>query len=43
MARKPIAEMSFSQIYPLLVQKAERRGRTRAEVDAACCSTSRRR
>ena len=37
MARKPIAEMSFSQVYPLLVQKAERKGRTRAEVDAACC------
>ena len=37
MARKPIAEMSFSQVYPLLVQKAERKGRTRAEVDAVCC------
>ena len=37
MARKSIAEMSFSQVYPLLVQKAERKGRTRAEVDAACC------
>lgn len=37
MARKPIAELSFSHIYPLLVQKAERRGRTRAEVDAVTC------
>ena len=37
MARKPIAEMSFSKVYPLLVQKAERKGRTRAEVDAVCC------
>ena len=37
MARKSIAEMSFSQVYPLLVQKAERKGRTRAEVDAVCC------
>lgn len=37
MARKPIAGMSFTKVYPLLVQKAERRGRTRAEVDAACC------
>ena len=37
MARKPIAELSFSQIYPLLVQKAERKGRTRAEVDAVTC------
>ena len=25
--------MSFSSVYPLYVQKAERRGRTRAEVD----------
>ena len=37
MARKPIAELSFSQIYPLLVQKAERKGRTRTEVDAVTC------
>lgn len=37
MARKPIAELSFSQIYPLLVQKAERKGRTRLEVDAVTC------
>ena len=37
MARKSIAELSFSHIYPLLVQKAERKGRTRAEVDAVTC------
>ena len=37
MARKPIAELSFSHIYSLLMQKAERRGRTRAEVDAVTC------
>ncbi|MBM6817557.1 DUF2200 domain-containing protein [Olsenella uli] len=37
MARRSIAELSFSQVYPLLVQKAERKGRTRAEVDAVCC------
>ena len=37
MARRPIAELSFSQIYPLLVQKAERKGRTREEVDSVCC------
>lgn len=37
MARKPIAELSFSQIYPLLVQKAERKGRTCAEVDTVTC------
>ena len=33
MPRKPIAQLSFSRIYPLLVQKAERKGRTREEVD----------
>lgn len=33
MARRTIAQLSFSQVYPLLVQKAERKGRTRAEVD----------
>jgi len=27
-------EMSFGSVYPLYVQKAERKGRTRAEVDA---------
>lgn len=37
MARRSIADLSFSQVYPLLVQKAERKGRTRAEVDAVCC------
>lgn len=33
MPRTPIAKMSLAKIYPLLVQKAERKGRTRAEVD----------
>ena len=37
MARRSIADLPFSQVYPLLVQKAERKGRTRAEVDAVCC------
>ena len=37
MTRKSIAELSFSQIYPLLVQKAERKGRAHAEVDAVIC------
>ena len=37
MARKPIAQMSITQIYPLLVAKAERKGRTRDEVDAVTC------
>ncbi len=33
MPRKTIFEMKVSEIYALLVQKAERKGRTRAEVD----------
>lgn len=33
MKRKTICEMKVSEVYPLLVQKAERKGRTRAEVD----------
>ena len=37
MPRKPIAQLSFTQVYPLLVQKAERKGRTREEVDTVTC------
>ena len=33
MAEHPIYRMAFSKVYPLLVQKAERKGRTKAEVD----------
>ncbi len=33
MARHPVFAMKFSKIYPLYVQKAERKGRTRGEVD----------
>ncbi|MCL1842466.1 MAG: DUF2200 domain-containing protein [Defluviitaleaceae bacterium] len=29
--------MNFSKVYPLLVQKAERKGRTKAEVDEVTC------
>ncbi len=29
--------MKFSQVYPLYVQKAERKGRTRQEVDQIIC------
>lgn len=32
MARMQIAQMSFAKVYPLLVQKAERKGRTKEEV-----------
>lgn len=33
MPRQSILEMPFARVYPLLVQKAERKGRTKAEVD----------
>ena len=33
MPRADVTEMSFAKIYPLLVSKAERKGRTREEVD----------
>ena len=35
MPRQSIFDMQFSKVYPLLVQKAQRKGRTQAEVDAA--------
>ena len=35
MPRQSIFDMKFTDVYPLLVQKAERKGRTRDEVDAA--------
>lgn len=37
MAEHPIYRMAFSKVYPLLVQKAERKGRTKAEVDEVIC------
>ena len=33
MARMNINQMSFASVYPLLVAKAERKGKTKAEVD----------
>ncbi|MBM6871701.1 DUF2200 domain-containing protein [Pseudoflavonifractor phocaeensis] len=33
MPRMDITEMAFAKLYPLLVAKAERKGRTREEVD----------
>ena len=33
MPRQSVFDMKVSAVYPLLVQKAERKGRTRAEVD----------
>ena len=32
-----IFKMAFSKVYPLYVQKAEKKGRTKAEVDAIIC------
>ena len=32
MAEHPVYRMAFAKVYPLLVQKAERKGRTKAEV-----------
>ena len=33
MPRTDVTQMPFSKLYPLLVNKAEKKGRTRAEVD----------
>ncbi len=33
MARREIGDISFTQVYPLLVAKVERKGRTKDEVD----------
>ena len=33
MPRKTIGEISFAKVYPMYVQKVERKGRTRAELD----------
>lgn len=33
MPRTPISQMPFSKVYPLYVQKAEKKGRTKIEVD----------
>ena len=37
MARMNIRALKFSKVYPLLVAKAERQGRTRDEVDEVTC------
>lgn len=33
MARQSVFDMKFSKVYPLLVAKAEKKGRTKEEVD----------
>lgn len=37
MTNEKVFAMTLSQVYPLLVAKAERKGRTRAEVDTVTC------
>ena len=37
MPRQSIFAMPFAKVYPLYVQKAERKGRTKAEVDRIIC------
>lgn len=37
MAGQSVFDMAFSKAYPLLVSKAERKGRTRDEVDQTTC------
>ena len=37
MAKHPIFTMPFSKVYPLYIQKAERKNRTKAEVDQVIC------
>ena len=37
MSRTNIFKMAFSDIYPLYVQKAERKNRTKADIDTVIC------
>jgi len=37
MPRHSIFTMAFAKVYPMYVQKAERKGRTKAEVDQIIC------
>lgn len=37
MKNERVFKMAFSNVYPLLVQKAERKGRTKEEVDEVIC------
>jgi hypothetical protein len=37
MAKRSVGRIKFSSVYPLYVQKAERKGRTRQEVDQVIC------
>lgn len=37
MKNERVYKMAFSKVYPLLVQKAERKGRSKSEVDTLIC------
>ncbi|MGZ3198935.1 MAG: DUF2200 domain-containing protein [Croceibacterium sp.] len=37
MARRSVHVLKFSRVYPLLIAKAERKGRSKAEVDEVTC------
>lgn len=37
MTNERVYKMAFSSVYPLLVQKAERKGRSKSEVDTVIC------
>jgi hypothetical protein len=37
MEKQRIFKMSFASVYPLYIQKAEKKGRTKAEADAIIC------
>lgn len=37
MPRRSVRELKFSKVYPMLVAKAERKGRTKEEVDEVTC------
>ena len=37
MTNERVYKMAFSRVYPLLIQKVERKGRTKSEVDAVIC------
>lgn len=37
MTNERVYKMAFSSVYPLLVQKAERKGRSKSEVNAVIC------
>lgn len=37
MAKQKVFEMAFARVYPMYVQKAERKNRTKEEVDQIIC------